>query len=164
MIEDENAIRLERTLDASPEEVWELWTTREGIESWWSPDGFEVKVIELELRPGGELLYETTAVAPEQVLFMKNADLPLTTAARKTFTELKRPTRLAYRSLVDFVPGLRPYEQLTVVDLDPAGDGVRVIETVEPMHDEEWTRRLRMGRENELENLARVIATRRSAA
>ncbi len=163
MIEDVNAIPLERTFDASPEEVWELWTTSDGIESWWSPNGFEAKVMELDLRPGGALIYEMTAVAPRQVEFMENAGLPLTTASRKTFTELERPKRIAYQSLVDYVPGARPYEQLTVVELVPDGDGVRVIEWLEPMHDDEWTQRLVMGRQNELDNLGRVLADGRKA-
>ena len=30
-------IRIERTYNASIEDVWELWTTKEGIESWWGP-------------------------------------------------------------------------------------------------------------------------------
>lgn len=32
-------VRLERTYDATIDEVWRLWTTREGIESWWGPRG-----------------------------------------------------------------------------------------------------------------------------
>ncbi len=54
-------ITLERTYQASLEEVWEMWTTPEGIESWWGPDGFAVEVRKLDLRPGGELLYAMTA-------------------------------------------------------------------------------------------------------
>lgn len=45
-------IRLERTYNASADEVWDLWTTSGGIESWWAPDGFDVKVIKLDLKPG----------------------------------------------------------------------------------------------------------------
>ena len=32
-------ITMERTFDATLHEVWELWTTKAGIESWWGPDG-----------------------------------------------------------------------------------------------------------------------------
>src|SRR5207245_3225668 len=32
-------VTLERTFQASMEEVWDLWTTKEGIESWWGPGG-----------------------------------------------------------------------------------------------------------------------------
>ena len=150
-------IRLERTYPTSAEQVWRLWTTSEGIESWWAPDGFTAKVSKLDLRPGGELVYTFTATAPEQVEFMKNAGMPLTTEAHKTFTELTPPKRIAYTSVVDFVPGVDPYDQLTVVELTPSGDGVRVVMTADPMHDDVWTQRLTMGRENELNNLGKVI-------
>ena len=43
-------------------------------------------------------------------------------------------------------------------DLTPEEDGVCVVMTVEPMHDEVWTQRLVAGRENELDNLGRLIA------
>ncbi len=33
-------ITIERTYQASIEDVWELWTTKEGIESWWGPGRF----------------------------------------------------------------------------------------------------------------------------
>ena len=152
-----NMIRIERTYPTSAEEVWRLWTTSDGIESWWAPDGFTCEVRKLDLRVGGDLVYAFTATAPDQVAFMKKAGLPLSNEARKTFSDLKPPTRIAYQSLVDFVPGVEPYQQLTVVDLTSSGGGVRVVMTMEPLHDEVWTQRLVMGRENELNNLARVI-------
>jgi uncharacterized protein YndB with AHSA1/START domain len=150
-------IRIERTYPARASEVWDLWTTSKGIESWWAPDGFKVEVRKLELQPGGELIYAMTATSPEQVEFMKNAGMPLTSESRKTFTEVTPPKRLAYKSLADFIPDVASYEFLTVVDITPSGDGVRVVMTADPMHDEVWTQRLTMGRENELDNLARVI-------
>jgi len=150
-------IRIERTYPTSAEEVWRLWTSSDGIESWWAPDGFTCEVRKLDLRVGGELVYALTATGPEQVDFMKGAGMPLTTEARKTFTEVLPSQRIAYRSLIDFVPGVDPYQELTVVDLTPSGDSVRVVMTMEPLHDEVWTQRLVMGRENELDNLARVI-------
>ena len=152
--------RLERAYDASPATIWELWTTREGIESWWSPDGFITEVRQLDLRPGGQLIHAMTATAPEQVEFMKNAGMPLTTESRKTFTEVDEPTRLAYNSLIDFVPDKEPYEHLTVIDLEPIDNRTRVVMTIEPLHDETWTQRLLAGRTNELDNLAAVLAQR----
>ena len=58
-------IILERSFAATLDEVWELWTTKEGIESWWGPDGYRVAVRKLELRAGGVLEYDMIAVAPE---------------------------------------------------------------------------------------------------
>jgi hypothetical protein len=89
---------------------------------------------------------------------MRRAGMPLTTESRKTFTEIKSPARLAYRSLVDFVPNHEPYEFLTVVDLEEIGGRTKVVMTVDRMQDEVWTGRLVAGRDNELENLGKVIA------
>src|SRR5947199_10300135 len=155
-----NAPRLERTYHAPAELIWELWTTAAGIEEWWAPDGFENRVNELQLRPGGQLVYTMTATAPEQVEFMKSAGMPLSTESRKTFTEVSPPTRLGYLSLIHFVPGLEPYEHLTIVDITPAGDRSHVVMTVDPMHDETWTQRILAGRSNELDNLEAAIAHR----
>ena len=44
---------IERTYPAPIQDVWELWTTKDGIESWWGPEGFAVTVHKLELRPAG---------------------------------------------------------------------------------------------------------------
>ena len=149
--------RLERIYDAQPATIWDLWTTARGIESWWAPDGFITEVRQLELRPGGELVYAMTATGPEQVEFMNGAGMPLTNVSRKRFTEVSRPNRLAYLSLIDFVPDHEPYEHLTLVDIEPSGDRTKVTMTVDPMHDEEWTARLVAGRSNELDNLAEVL-------
>jgi uncharacterized protein YndB with AHSA1/START domain len=148
---------IERTVAASPERVWQLWTTPEGISQWWAPDGFRTDVERLDLTPGGELVYTMTATAPEQIEFLRDNGIPLSTKSRKVFTELNRPSRIAYRSLVDFVPGHEPYEQLTVVDVEAVDEGTRVVMQVEPMHDAVWTERLLAGRANELENLARLV-------
>ncbi len=153
-------LTLERTFDASPEEVWELWTTRDGMEAWMGPDGFSVVVRELDLRPGGDLVYEMSAVAPEQVDFMTRAGMPLVTRHRFTFAEVDPPRRLVYRDMADFIPGVEPYEVETVVELHPDGDGVRLVLTFDAMHDERWTQLATMGRESELHKMADVLAAR----
>jgi hypothetical protein len=98
------------------------------------------------------------AVAPEQIAFMEQNGMPLSTESRKVFIEITEPTHLAYRSVIDFVPAHEPYEQLTIVDLEEVPEGTRIIMRVEPLHDEVWTQRLLEGRANELENLARLVA------
>src|SRR5712672_3091133 len=117
---------IERTYAASIDEAWTLWTTKAGIESWWGPEGFDVTVTALALRPGGELVYLMTATAPEQVAFMKRAGMPLTNGCKVTYTEVSTTSRLDLTTLVDFVPGVTPYEVATVGELQPATDGVKL--------------------------------------
>jgi uncharacterized protein YndB with AHSA1/START domain len=154
-------ITIERTYKASVEDLWDLWTTKEGIESWWGPDGFTTKVLELDLRAGGELLYAMTATAPAQVAFMKNAGLPLTNRYRITYTEVVTHRRLAYTHLADFIPGVEPYDVATLVEFHSNGQSVRMVLTFDPMHDELWTRRAVMGHESQLGKLEMVIAGKR---
>jgi uncharacterized protein YndB with AHSA1/START domain len=146
--------------DAPAELIWELWTTPAGLEEWFAPDGFETRVLDLELTPGGRLRYTMTATAPEQVAFMRGLGAPLSSELQKTFTEVARPSRLAYLTLVDFVPGVAPYEHLTTVDIDPAGGCTRVVLTMAPFHDETWTQGSLAHRREEFDNLAVALARR----
>jgi uncharacterized protein YndB with AHSA1/START domain len=153
-------VTLERIYRAGLQDVWDLWTTKEGIESWWGPGGFAVTVRTLDLRPGGVLLYAMSAVDPPQVEFMKKAGMPLTQECRITFTEVVPRRRLAYVHLTDFIPGVEPYDVATVVELEKTAEGVRMVLTFDAMHSDEWTERARMGWESELGKLAAVIERR----
>jgi predicted 3-demethylubiquinone-9 3-methyltransferase (glyoxalase superfamily)/uncharacterized protein YndB with AHSA1/START domain len=151
-------ITLERIYAADLEEVWQLWTTKDGIESWWGPDGFGVVVKELDVRPGGRLLYDMQARGAEQIAFMKQAGMPVSHPARITFTEVVPERRLAYLHAVDFVPGLKEaYDVGTEVDLDVVARGVRMRLTFDVMHDPLWTDRQKAGWEMELDKLHRLI-------
>jgi uncharacterized protein YndB with AHSA1/START domain len=152
--------RFERTFAAPASLIWELLTTAAGLERWWAPDGFESRISELELRPGGRLRYTLTATAPEQVEFMRNVGAPVSAEFCKTFTEVGPPNRLAYLSLIDFVPDHEPYEHLTTIDVEPAGARTNVVMTLDPLHDETWTRQHRAHRGEELDNLSRILSWR----
>ena len=120
---------IQRTYAASIDEAWALWTTKSGIEAWWGPEGRRDCHL---ARPASrrELVYLMTAVAPEQVAFMKRAGMPLTSECKVTYTEVSPPSRLAYKTLADFVPGVAPYEVATVVELKAAADGVNFVITL----------------------------------
>jgi uncharacterized protein YndB with AHSA1/START domain len=149
---------IERTYAATIEEAWALWTTTAGIESWWGPEGFDVRVTSLDLRPGGELVYVMTAAAPAQVAFMKGAGMPIATECKVTYTEVAPPSRLAYKTLADFVPGVTPYEVATIVDLRATPAGVKLIITIDTMHDDVWTERARAGNESQVRKLDALLA------
>jgi uncharacterized protein YndB with AHSA1/START domain len=58
---------IERTYRVRIEDLWELWTTKAGFESWWGPEGFRVEVHALEARAGGALEYDMIAHAPDAI-------------------------------------------------------------------------------------------------
>jgi uncharacterized protein YndB with AHSA1/START domain len=150
-------ISLERVLNARVEEVWELWTTASGIESWWGPEGFEVKVHRLDFRPHGELTYAMTATAPDQIDFLKKAGMPLTQEARVTYTEVVPLKRFAFTQIADFIPNVKPYDVAMTVEFETLPQGVRMVLTLDAMHDEHWTRLAVMGWESELGKLAALL-------
>ena len=151
-------VTLERTFKAPLEDVWELWTTKAGIESWWGPDGFRVEVEHLELRPGGELRYSMITTGSDQIEYMKKAGMPLTTKHRATYTEVTPMTRVAYLHSADFIPGVEPYDVAYSIELYPSADSVRMVLRFEAMHDEQWTGMAVQGWGEELEKLAGVLA------
>ncbi|HKC19487.1 MAG TPA: SRPBCC domain-containing protein [Candidatus Dormibacteraeota bacterium] len=153
-------LTLERTFDASPEDVWELWTTRDGMEAWMGPEGFDATVRELDLRPGGHLVYAMTAVGLDQVEFLTKAGLPLVSVQRVRIVEVEAPRRLVTREVADFIPGVEPYEVETVVEMHEVEDGTHVVMTFDAMHDAHWTEMSRLGRESELRKLADLLAAR----
>ena len=151
---------IERTFPSTLEAVWALWTTKDGIESWWGPDGFSVKVRKLDLRAGGELHSAMIATAPPQIEFMKKAGMPTTTEAKITYTEVTPLKRLGYTHLTDFIPGVEPYDVETLVELHPTRQSVRMALTIDAMHDQHWTDMAVMGWESELGKLAKALQAR----
>ena len=160
---EKKRITIERTFPAPLEDVWELWTTKEGIESWWGPDGFSTKVHKLDLWPGGALHYAMTATAPEQIDFMKRAGMSPTTETHGTYDEVVKPSRLAFTQVADFVPGVAAYDIETLVELSLGASGVRMVLTFDAMHDAQWTKMAEMGWNSEVDKLGRALAARAQA-
>jgi len=133
-------ITIERTYRARIEDVWELWTTKEGFESWWGPQGFRAEVQAIEARAGGTLQYEMIADAPEMIAAMKQMGQPTSHAVRTRFTEVKQHERLVLTNLIDFLPGVEPYENDVTVDFSTMGESVRMVVTLEQMHSAEFSK------------------------
>jgi uncharacterized protein YndB with AHSA1/START domain len=149
---------VERSYQARVEELWDLWTTKEGFESWWGPEGFRVEVHALQARVGGLLHYDMIADAPEMVAEMRRMDRPASHETRGRFTELKPHQRLAITHSIDFLPGIEPYDNTIAVEFFPSGTSVRMVVTLDPLHDEEFTNMQREGFGSQLTKLDRRFA------
>ncbi len=148
---------IERTFKAPLEKMWALWTTKEGIESWWGPEGFTTTVRTLDLRRGGAFEYEMTATAPEQVAAMKAMGMPLTSVARNVFTEVTPPRRLALKTRLDFIPGVAPYDLSTEVEFRAVRGGTKVVFTSSKMHSVQWQELARQGQMSQFEKLTKLV-------
>ena len=158
MSQERSKVVFERTYRARAQEVWELWTTKEGFESWWGPVGFRVEVHALEPRVGGALHYDMIADAPEAIAAMKEMGRPISHETRGSFTELKPLERLEITHVIDFLPGVAPYEFALKVELSSTGDRVRMVVTMDPHHDAEFTRMATEGFTSQLTKLDRRFA------
>jgi len=154
-------ISLQRSFRAALDLVWEMWTSKEGIESWWGPPGFEVTVKRIELRVGGALEYVMTAVGADQVAFMKQHNQPLSMTLKARYTLVNPKNAASWMNLADFIPGVEPYEvetRLALTALDR--DNTRVDLDFDAMHDEFYTQMAKQGWEAELGKLDEAIARR----
>lgn len=137
---DRAKIVIERTYRARVSDVWDLWTTKEGFESWWGPQGFRADVQELDARVGGTLRYDMVADSAEMIAAMKAIGRPASHPTHATFTEVKPQQRLVITNVIDFLPGVAAYEAKIAVDLHVAGDRVRMVVALDPMHSDEFSK------------------------
>jgi uncharacterized protein YndB with AHSA1/START domain len=149
----EAKVVIERTYRANLQEVWALWTTKQGFESWWGPQGFRADVQELDARAGGALRYEMIADSPEMIAAMKQMGRPASHPTSSRFTEFKPHSRLVLTNVIDFIPGVATYESNIAVDFTSTGDRVRMVVTLDPMHTDEFTKMQKEGFTSQLTKL-----------
>jgi uncharacterized protein YndB with AHSA1/START domain len=157
-LRSEGKVVVERTYRASIEDVWALWTTKEGFESWWGPEGFRADVQELDARVGGALRYEMIADSPEMIAAMKQLGRPASHGTRSRFTELRPRSRLVLTNVIDFLPGVAAYETNIAVDFTSTGDRVRMVVTLDAMHSDEFTKMQKEGFTSQLTKLDKRFA------
>jgi len=84
--------------------------------------------------------------------------------ARLRYTVVEPHRRLVYLHATDFIPGVAPYDVEHTIDLYPADGEVKLLLTIDRMHDDTWTQRAVQGWEMELGKLERVLAGRGAEA
>jgi len=132
-------LAIEAELDASPEQVWQLWADPRQLERWWGPPTYPATVTSHELKPGGRVTYHMTGPegdqprgyweivdvdAPRSLVFRDgfanddgspNTDLPVTTA-RVTIEEIERGrTRMTIESVF---PNPQAMEQILAMGVE----------------------------------------------
>jgi len=146
-------IVIERTYRAKLSDIWELWTTKQGFESWWGPQGFRADVHVLDARPGGELNYDMVADTPEMIAVMKQMGQPASHPTHAKYSELVPRERLVITSAIDFIPGVSTYEADIAVELVAQGDRVRMVVTLDPLHSADFSKMQQEGFTSQLTKL-----------
>jgi hypothetical protein len=93
------------------------------------------------------------ADAPEMIAAMQAMGRPSSHEARARFSQLNPGKRLAITTLIDFIPQVQPYESTILVEFFPSGEIVRMVVTLQPMHNEELTRMSLMGFTSQISKL-----------
>ena len=148
-------IVIERVYPASLSEVWDLWVTKEGFESWWGPESFRAEVYALEAKLGGLLHYSMIAATPEMVENMKQMGQPPSHEVRTHFTRFEPMNGLTLTNVIDFLPGVETYKSDIDVQLEETSGGTRMTVTLHGMHDENFTRMQEEGFRSQLSKLDR---------
>lgn len=123
----EGGFTIERTFKAAPERVWDMWTTKEGIEKWWVPSmkdiGFDMRVISMDVRVGGGFAFG-----------MKNAEHDLVNRGTYTLVQPHWELGWAWHFDIFLGPGEKPYDVPIFVAFEktPTG-GTRMLFTQGPL-------------------------------
>lgn len=115
-------LTIERTYDASPEEVWKAWTDPGALTRWFGPeDTRSVLRAELDVRPGGRyrIAFETGDGEEHEV--------------GGTYLEVMPFRRLVFSWAWRSTP---ERESQVTLALDPVANGTRLVFTHERFHDE----------------------------
>ncbi|WP_437968952.1 SRPBCC domain-containing protein [Sorangium sp. So ce260] len=149
------SILVERTYPASVSELWELWATKDGFESWWGPEGFRVEVHALEPKKDGLLHYTMIADSPKMIEAMKRGGQPTSHEVRARFSAFSPQKTLTITSVIDFLPGVEVYESNIEVLFTPLANGAHMAVTLHAMHDPHFTEMQRAGFTSQLGKLDR---------
>jgi len=137
---DQSPIVVERTYRADVADLWALWTTKDGFESWWGPEGFRVEVHALDARDGGELVYDMIADAPDAIAAMKQMGQPVSHHTHGHYDTFEPNRRLGLVHVIDFIAGMDPYDSRIDVAFAASGDEAQMVVTIHPHRDPHWTR------------------------
>jgi uncharacterized protein YndB with AHSA1/START domain len=83
----ERTLLLERTIRAPRSRVWGAWLNPKSLPQWWGPDGFSCRTTRIDLRQGGEWVFDM--IAPDGTVFPNH----------HRYVEIRPEERLAYTLL-----------------------------------------------------------------
>jgi uncharacterized protein YndB with AHSA1/START domain len=140
-----DGFRLVRHFLAPPEKVWEMWTTKKGLDQWWAlaakDMGYAFRVAALDVRVGGS--YDIVMSNQEHGELHNHGE----------YLEVEAPRRLAYRWDFDIflAPGESAYPVFCTLDIErtepwgPGSVGTKMTFTQGPMAKPDFTEGSRQG-------------------
>jgi uncharacterized protein YndB with AHSA1/START domain len=114
---DLTSLRLERTFEAAPEEVFDAWTNPEVLRRWWAAgEAWRTPAAEVDLRVGGRYR-----------LSMEDPDSGAVHTVGGEYREIDRPGRLVYSWSWEQGGGQSGHESLVTVEFRADGERTTVV-------------------------------------
>ncbi len=147
---EKRPILIELTLPAAQQDLWEMWTTKAGIESWWGPEGIISTVRTLELQVGGRL---EIVMSPKDSIGQESSMVE-----KITFTEITPMTGISFTDRFPGAPGVEPYDVICEVAFQPAPEGTKMTFASSGMHRDDWTEYATYGWKSAFQKLAASLS------
>lgn len=143
------ALRVERTLNAAPEEVFDAWIDPVVLRRWWTTDPrWEAAAVEVDAREGGSYR-----------LSMRDPEASATHTVRGTYSVIERPRRLVYTWAWEERDGSLGPQSTVTVEFAPAASGTRVLILHEGLPAGDSAARHEQGWNGVLDSLTRILHT-----
>lgn len=135
-----------RRFDATPEMVWEAWTTPEHFATWFGTEAFEMRDVQLDVRPGGR--WSGTMIGPGGV----------EVGWYGVYHDVIEPERLVM-DITDGTGGPDEFDTYTL-EIAPVDDGVEISlsQTGGHLTDEEYEQ-AKAGTNSFLDTMASLFGT-----
>ena len=147
---DKWPILIELTFPAAQQDLWEKWTTQEGIESWWGPEGINSTVRELEFQAGGRLEIVMRPIDSEGE---ENSIVE-----RITFTEITPMTCICFTDRCPGAPDVEPYDVICEVTFQAVPEGTKMTFASSGLHREDWTEYATFGWRSAFQKLGALLS------
>ncbi len=128
----ENAVVIERTLEASADVVWMMWTEPEHFAAWYGPTGATIPVAKMDVRVGGTRLVCMQMQTPDgtRQMWFTGEYREVVANARLVYTESLSDESGNVLSPSDLgMPPGHPTTTEVIVELEDLGDRTKMVLT-----------------------------------
>jgi uncharacterized protein YndB with AHSA1/START domain len=151
----------DRWFPATADLVWAQCTSKEGLESWWSPDDLRTTVKRIDPRPGGEVVlslrFAPAILGREHEAAFQAAGVPIAFTLRGKFLEFEKNRRLTVALTLALDRAGAGVETVTQIDLEPESGGTRVRLVLRGTNEPHLLTLGRSNLEGQLERLGRSL-------
>ncbi len=125
-------LMLERTFEAPPEIIWQLWTEAEHFAAWYGPIGASISVTIMDVRPGGTRLLRMEVDTPDgaRAMWFTGEYLEVIENQRLVYTDsISDEDGVVLSPEQAGMPASHPTTTKVCVDLHRAGGGTKMVMT-----------------------------------